>query len=115
MGIIAMKKGNQVDNMMRVTASQRTGSVGAIAKELQMGLVKRKGGQVFTNDNGYVIKGMSGMPTQAFVDLLKKDNQNVIDVKYKDDIEGNDQISETKEPLWKIDKANGNFNIKRNF
>jgi len=114
MSIIAMKKGNQVDSMMRVTASQ-TSSASAIAKNLQLGLVKRRGGQVFTSDNGYIIKGMSGMPTKAFIDLLKKDNKSVIDVNYQDGLEGNDQISETEEPLWKIDKSNGNFNIKRNF
>jgi len=114
MNIIGMKKSSQVDSMMKVTASNSSQNLSAVARELRMGDIKRKGGQVFTNENGYIIKGMSALPTVAFVNLLKKENKGVVEVNYKSDLDGNDQISETEEPLWSVDKQDGNFNIKRN-
>lgn len=113
MGIIAMKQGNQIEGILKATASSQ--KVGAVSRSLQMGSIKRKGGQVFTTQDGYSIRGMEGMPTQAFINLLNKDNNNVISVNYKDGVEGNDLISKTEQPLWEIDKSNGSFNIKRNF
>jgi len=112
MNIIGMKQNNQVDKIIRTMGHN---SMGVISKELRLGDIKRRGGQVFTDNTGYVIKGLSGLPTVAFVNMLKKENPNVIKVNYKSDLEGNDQISETEEPLWTIDKKDGNFHIKRNF
>ena len=117
MNIIAMTKqgSKQADSMMKVTASVGQSNAGKVSPELAMGGVRRLGGQVFRTEAGYEVRGCSSMPTKAFVDLLKKDNGNVINVNYKPELEGNSQISETEEPLWSIDKQNGNFQIKRNF
>ena len=107
-----MKKNSQVEKLeqtMGTTASSQ------VPSELRLGAIKQKGGQVFRTADGYIIKGMSGMPTKAFTELLKRDNNGVVKTNYRDDIEANDQISETEEPLWNVEKSNGEFNIKRNF
>lgn len=114
MNIIGMKQSTQANSMMKVTASV-THTTSAKVSELRLGGVKRLGGQVFRDNDGYTIKGVSSMPTLAFVNLLKKENKGVVDVDYKNDLAGNEQISETEEPLWSVEKDNGNFHIKRNF
>jgi hypothetical protein len=71
MNIIGMKQHDQVKGLKKTIGCN---SMGVISKELRLGDVKRRGGQVFTKDDGYVVKGMSSLQTVAFVDLLKKEN-----------------------------------------
>jgi len=112
MKIIGMKQNSQVEKLNHYIARN---SMSATATELRLGDVKRIGGRVFRNKDGYTIKGVPAMPTVAFIDLIKKQNKGVAEVHYKSDLAGNDQISETEEPLWSVDKNNGEFRIKRNF
>ena len=111
MKIIGMKSSNQVSKLEH---SMGTKASGVVPSELSLGAVKQKGGQVFRTNDGYIVRGMSAMPTKAFLDLVKKDN-GIVEVKYKDGIEDNDQISSTESPLWNVDKNGGEFHIKRNF
>jgi len=113
MGIIGMKKSNQVDSMMRITAGVQTAS-SQVSKELSLGRVRQHGGQVFRNQDGYSIKGIPSLSSQAMLDMIKRDNGSV-QVKYKDEILDNDQISKTEEPLWVLDRNGDTFNLKRNF
>ena len=112
MKIIGMKQNSQVEKLSNTVVCN---SMSAVASELRLGDIKRSGGQVFRNEDGYTIRGVSSMPTVAFVNLLNKQNNGVVEVNYKNDLAGNDQISETEEPLWSVDKDNGEFRIKRNF
>lgn len=114
MNIIGMKKSNQVEAILRASASNVHSNTSQ-SKSLRMGDLKRKGGQIFTSNSGYTIRGMESMPIVAFMELLKKENGNKISVNYSSDLADNEQISATETPLWSIDKQDGNFHIKRNF